>query len=124
MVLLDSNIFIYAIQPQFESLRQWCLQQSLHASNISRLEVLGYYKLNQADKRDLTRLFEMTTLYPVTNAIVECAIELRQQRKMSLGDAVIAATALEYQQTLVTRNLEDFVLVEGLEVVNPMEVEQ
>lgn len=120
-MLFDSNIFIYAIQPGYQILRDWCLQQPLCASDITRLEVLGYHKLNELDKRDITKLFEMTTLYPVTRILINRAIQLRQQRKMLLGDAIIAATALEYQQTLVTRNVEDFAWIKGLEVVNPLE---
>lgn len=123
-MLLDSNLFIYSIQPHYAGLRHWCLQQPiLSASDITRLEVLGYHNLNELDKRELTDLFEITTLYPVTSYIISGAIQLRQQRKMSLGDAVIAATALEYRQTLATRNVDDFDWVEGLKVINPLEGE-
>ncbi len=34
-------------------------------------------------------------------------------------DAIIAATALEYDLTLVTRNVDDFKQVESLKLVNP-----
>lgn len=119
-MLLDSNLFIYAILPNYSCLRQWCLQQALHASEITRLEVLGYHKLNELDKRDLTQMFTLTILYPVTSVIINSAIQLRQQRKMSLGDAIIAATALEYHQTLATRNVDDFAWVGGLKVINPL----
>lgn len=121
-MLLDSNIFIYAIQPQFASLREWCLLQPICASDISRLEVLGYHHLSDLDRRDLTELFTITSVYPVSNSIISRAISLRQQRKMSLGDAVIAATALEHQQVLATRNVADFDWIDGLSVVNPIKV--
>lgn len=89
---------------------------------MTRLEVLGYHHLNELDKRDITQLFELTTLYPVSSWIVTTAIKLRQQRKMSVGDSVIAATALTQRLTLVTRNVSDFDWIEGLSVVNPIEV--
>lgn len=47
------------------------------------------------------------------------AIALKQQRKMSLGDALIAATCLEHNKTLVTRNTTDFTWIENLRVINP-----
>lgn len=120
-MLLDSNLFIYAVQPKFVGLREWCMKQELSASNITRLEVLGYHQLDEKDKTDFHRLFERTEIYPVSSAIIEVAIDLRQLRKMSLGDAIIAATALGYGQTLVTRNVKDFDWVEGLKVVDPFD---
>jgi toxin FitB len=85
------------------------------------LEVLGYHQLNEKDKNDFHRLFERTEIYPVSSTIIELAIGLRQQRKISLGDAIIAATALEYRQTLITRNVKDFDWVDGLKVLDPFD---
>lgn len=120
-MLLDSNILIYAVQPQYASLRQWLAQQAnLGVSEISRLEVLGYHRLSEMDKQDFHRLFNTLMVYPISSVVIDSAIHLRQQRKMSVGDAVIAATALENRQTLVTRNVEDFGWLEGLKVINPL----
>ena len=40
---------------------------------------------------------------------------------MTLGDSLIAATALVWDHELVTRNTEDFAWIEGLRVINPFE---
>jgi predicted nucleic acid-binding protein len=42
-------------------------------------------------------------------------------RRMTLGDAIIAATALVYGRTLVTRNIEDFRWIAELTLINPFE---
>ncbi|MGR8933944.1 MAG: type II toxin-antitoxin system VapC family toxin [Gammaproteobacteria bacterium] len=119
-MLLDSNILIYAVQPHYDSLRQWLAQQpNLGLSEISRLEVLGYYRLTEVDRQDFNRLFSTLYVYPISPAVIDFAIYLRQQRKMSLGDAIIAATASENRQTLITRNIEDFDWIEGLKLINP-----
>lgn len=120
MLLLDSNIFIYTIQPKYKDLREWVVGQNLAASEISLVEVLGYHHLTAEDSLDLKELFSVTKILPVTRVIVDKAIELRQQRKMSLGDALIAATAINHQVILVTRNTADFDWIEGLEVLNPI----
>ncbi len=49
------------------------------------------------------------------------AITLRQQRKMGLGDSIIAATALVHGLALVTRNVDDFKHVAGLALINPFD---
>ena len=46
-------------------------------------------------------------------------LRLRRQRKMSLGDALIAATALERGLTLIKRNAQDFQWIPDLSIVNP-----
>ena len=120
-MLLDSNIFIYATQVKYESLRHWCISQKICASNITRLEVLGYHKLSEQDEKDFYTLFEKSTIYPVSSYIIDQAISLRQRKSISIGDAIIAATALEYNETLVTRNKIDFEWIEGLKVINPFD---
>jgi hypothetical protein len=42
---------------------------------------------------------------------------------MSLGDALVAGTALAHGLTLVTRNVEDFQWIQGLSLLNPFDVE-
>ncbi len=94
--------------------------QAICASNITRLEVLGYHQLNEKDKTDLESLFNLAIIYPVSSSIIDLAIQFRQQKSMSLGDSIIAATALEHHQTLVTRNITDFNWIEGLKVFDPL----
>lgn len=56
---------------------------------------------------------------PLDDRIATRAIELRRQKKMTLGDSIIAATALVYRLPLVTRNEDDFTNVTELEIINP-----
>ena len=57
----------------------------------------------------------------ISDGILQTAVRLRQQKKMSLGDSLIAATALEHQLTLLTRNESDFDHIAGLKTINPFE---
>ena len=55
MFLLDSNILIYATQPQHVLLQDWLTkQQRLCISAISHIEVLGYHKLQKGEKQALS----------------------------------------------------------------------
>jgi toxin FitB len=68
----------------------------------------------------LEELFETMPVLRITDSVVDKAIELRQARRMSLGDALIAATALHHDLMLTTRNTEDFVNIAGLKLRDPL----
>ena len=119
-MLIDSNIIIYATQPSYRSLRAWLVDHASHYSAISRLETLGYQHLRDAERQAITQVLDQLELIMIGPATLELAIALRQQRKMSLGDALIAATGLEHQLPLATANEKDFEWVEDLEIFNPL----
>ena len=50
--------------------------------------------------------------------MIDRAIVLKQMRKMALGDALIAATALVHRQPLLTKNVSDFDKIIGLTVIS------
>jgi predicted nucleic acid-binding protein len=118
-MLLDSNILIYAANqtaPEIESLATSVVNA---VASVTRIEVYGFTGLKPEEEAALDILFRRLTVHPLDAAVVERAIALRQERKMGLADAIIAATALVHNLRLVTRNEEDFRNVPGLRVVNP-----
>lgn len=59
-------------------------------------------------------------LLPLDDDIIKKTIQLRRTyKKLKLGDAIIAATALVYSFTLITCNTKDFKNIEGLELLDP-----
>ncbi len=119
-MILDSNILIYAIQPNYEYLIDWMLKELPSVSVITQIEVLGYHKLLLQQKVQFEVLFDNLTILLINTAISNRAIALKQQQKMSLGDSLIAATALEYKMPLITRNTQDFQWISELLVINPI----
>ncbi|MEN6586205.1 MAG: type II toxin-antitoxin system VapC family toxin [Sulfuricella sp.] len=121
MVLADSNILIYATQPERTQLRQWLLDTLPKVSIISRVEILGYHKLQETEQAALTELLDNLELVYLSPACYEIAIQLRQRQKLTLGDALIAATCLEQNYALATANIGDFGWIEKLKAFNPLE---
>jgi predicted nucleic acid-binding protein len=117
--LLDSNIIIYATSPQFEFLRKMIANENPFVSVISKIEVLGYHKLNEKEKHILLTFFNSASIIGLSENIATKSISLRQKYNLTLGDAIIAATALENRLELITRNSADFKNIIGLKVYNP-----
>jgi len=102
-MLLDSNIIIYAAQPEHVALR---------------LEVLGYHKLTEEDRQFLEQFFRTAERLPLSEIVVQWAVKLRRRRKMSRGDSIVAGTALAYERALVTRDTDDFRWIEEIKLLN------
>src|SRR4051812_23931636 len=93
-VLLGSNIIIYATTSPGGVVATFMNTISPAASVVSKIEVLGFHGLNPANRLALEAYFSAVTLVAVEDVIVERAIALRQMRNITLGDSIIAATAL------------------------------
>lgn len=121
MLLDSSNIIIYANKPTYQEVRDFLKNKEISASVISYLETLGYHQITSDEKDFLQQFFTLVVLLPISETVIQKATALRQQRKMSLGDVLIAATALVYNKTLVTRNIKDFDWIDGLKLFNPFQ---
>lgn len=118
-VLLDSNIVIYLGSEKAETIESFLLDKDLHVSMISKVDTLGYHKISEKEKKFLNLIFDKIKIIPLDERIIATAIKIKQQRKTSLGDSFIAATALAYKLTLVTNNIYDFENIKGLKIINP-----
>lgn len=65
---------------------------------------------------------EMDVILPPWQASFLKGIEVRKNYSVKLPDAIIAATALVHDYTLVTRNASDFKKISGLKLLNPWEI--
>jgi predicted nucleic acid-binding protein len=119
-MLLDSNVIIYAAQPEHTTLRQFIADQTPAVSVISSIEVLGYHRLSEEAQCFLERFFQAAEVLPLSDAVVQWAIRLRQRRRMTLGDAIVAGTAVAYGRPLVTHNTDDFRWISEIKLLDPL----
>ncbi|NOZ05665.1 MAG: type II toxin-antitoxin system VapC family toxin [Chloroflexi bacterium] len=120
-MLIDSNIVIYAAKLEHKVLRQFIAEHTPAVSAISYVEVLGYHHLTEQERRYFEMFFSAAPILALSLPVLMQAIKLRQTRKMTLGDALIAGTALVHNLTLVTRNAKDFNWIPNMLVHNPFE---
>ena len=120
-ILLDSNIIIYSTNTEYRFVREQLKQFELSSSKISIMEVLGFHKLDPLEKVEYELFFNHIKLYDITDPIIQQATKLRQTKKMSLGDAIISATAIVHRLPLMTRNSRDFEWIDDLTLINPFD---
>ena len=91
----------------------------LIVSVVTQIEVLGFQA--PADYLQKCRdLLSLAEIVPLADAnLIERTIQVRQQAKIKLPDAVIAATALTMDLTIISRNGKDFSRVQGLNHIDP-----
>lgn len=120
MILLDSNILIYSCQSDFSYLKPLVVNTKNCVSHISKLEVLGFPHLQENEQKYFESVFKILNIMPINEAVIDKAIDLRQQFKMKSNDSIIAATALLHDLEVYTRNVDDFKNITGLQIINPV----
>ena len=117
--LLDTNILIYYFNGLIDDKKiDSLLGVSFNISIISKIEFLSWSKLNddvELDKK-AKAFISYATLFDLDDSIAQTAIRLRRKFKTKTPDAIIAATALVNNMSVVTNNRSDFEAL-GLEVI-------
>lgn len=119
--LIDTNILIYhtsGSQIATDFIKNLIADHSFNISVLTKIEFLGWDQHTEEGFNKCKRLLETATVYTVDENIANKAIDLKKQKKIKLADAIIAATALQNNLKLATRNVDDFKMIEGLEVMN------
>lgn len=81
MTLIDSNIIIYAAQPQYSNLRLFIAENAPAVSAVSYVEVLGYPRLTLEERQYFEAFFASATILSISDGVIHEAIRLRQTEK-------------------------------------------
>ena len=119
-MLIDTNIIIYSAQPQYPALRLFLDSIRRSVSMVSYIEAFGYHGLTADEERQLAEFFRAGQILPLSDAVAQQAIALRRRRRIGLADAIIAATAITHNLTLVTHNVRDFQWIAEIELLDPL----
>jgi predicted nucleic acid-binding protein len=124
--LIDTNILIYYYDDQIPSqtvdMVDDIFLKSFNISIISKIEFLGWQSFDERQYQKAVLFADGAQVFSLTESIANKAIELKRKKRIKLPDAVITATCLVNNFTLVTRNQDDFKGIEDLEIYNPFEV--
>lgn len=121
--LLDTNILIYhfadTIPKKEVNKIEEIFRTSFNISILTKIEFLGWEKHTEEGFEKAQEFIGFANVISMTDEIVDLTIDIRRQSKIKLPDAVIAATSLNNNLILVTRNDNDFEDIKGLEIYNP-----
>ncbi len=117
--LVDTDVLIWYFRGHHAAARRIAAMGQLALSATTYFEILQGVR----DKHELLAVKGLLTrkqaiILPITDEITVRATLLMETRVLShgmqLGDALIAATALEHQRTLITGNGKHFAGIEAL----------
>jgi predicted nucleic acid-binding protein len=118
--VIDTDILIDAgrgVQDAVDCLQRLTQQSSLAASTVTQMELVVGCR-NKTELRDLEVFLRRFQILKITEVISDQAVDLLRQYRLSHGlliaDALIAATALEHNEPLITKNQRDFRFISGL----------
>ena len=120
--LADTNTIIDLVVGRLPTAATAWLEKQLASgivaiSVITRIELLT--KTEPASEYATMQAFvQSVAVLPLDEPTIEQTIRLRQQHRVKLPDAIIAATALAHGLPLLTRNVSDFKALAGLGVHN------
>src|SRR5271154_1336910 len=96
--LLDSNVLIDALAGLPHGVR--VLREARGRAGVSviysamtRIEVLGFPNLTEQEEAAIRRLLREFVEVPISNAVIERAIQIRKSVRIKIPDALIAASA-------------------------------
>jgi predicted nucleic acid-binding protein len=123
----DTNTAIYFLQqqlsPEAEKFIDTILQDYTPViSAITEIELLCWKTATENDLRILHSFINDSLVIEMDKAIKLKTADIRKLHRIKLPDAIIAATAMVFDLTLMTRNVHDFKNIEGLKLINPWEV--
>jgi len=120
-MLVDTDVLIWHLRGYPQATRRLDEIGALTLSAVSYLEILQGMR-NKTELLAVKKMLKWRSarLLPVTEAITLRATELMESFTLShglqMGDALIAATAIEHQLPVLTANVKHFSALAGLHV--------
>lgn len=111
-VLIDSNILIYFINGQLSAHAKQCFEDAIlnnaTYSSITRIEVIGWSGHTLESRQRTLAILDLMQEITLTEEVILKTIQLREQYRIKLPDAIIAASAFCHDLQLMTHNSKDF----------------
>jgi predicted nucleic acid-binding protein len=91
-------------------------------SVISRMELLAWPNATNEQLNVLQAFVATSNVFSLPEPVVVESIRIRKSYRIKLPDAIIAATTMGFELTLITRNTVDFKKIPGLKLIHSHEI--
>lgn len=121
--LWDTNTVIYYLQQQLSNEAEQYIDSILLESRpsisaITEIELLCWKTATEKDMDVLNNFIGDSFVHELEQNIKDKTVEIRRNYAIKLPDAIIAATALVNDLTLISQNIKDFGKIHELSLVN------
>ena len=124
--LIDTNISIEYLGDVLPSktlnMLDKILDDEFSVSVINNIELLGFSGITKHEEQVFDEFIHSAIVLGLNEDVIEQTIELRKHYRIKLPDAIIAATALQNDLILITRNTKDFDKIKSLKIIDPHQV--
>jgi predicted nucleic acid-binding protein len=125
--LWDTNTCIYFLNNLFPPAGEILIDEILKEfqpciSAITEIELLCWNTEKETEQKLLEEFVKDCYIFDLDLTIKKETVKIRKASKVKLPDAIIAATSIVNNLTLLTRNVRDFQKIDSLEIINPWEV--
>lgn len=112
--LADTNFVIHLNEgnPLIEPF----LDYNFGISFITEIELLGAFSISKVKKSQLNDILNDCSIIEINSEIKATCIKIRQQYKIKIPDAIIAATAIVYKKRLITSD-RDFEKIKEIDLI-------
>jgi predicted nucleic acid-binding protein len=90
------------------------IDNEINISAINKIELLGFAFVEQT----ILDFVSFAEIYPIDDETIDKSIDLRRKYKIKLPDAIIAATAIINNFTVITHNIKDFQKIIKLQTID------
>ena len=123
--LIDNNVisnYLTEVFPQKTmSFISDVIDKIPNISVITEIEALSWIAPDRIYETIIKEFVNDANILPLTKNVVAECVQIRRSRKIKTPDAIIAATAIVYNLTLITSDT-DFKNIRNLQTINPLDI--
>ncbi len=120
--IIDTNVFSDFLNHSFSqngmSFLSNLIDSDSKISIITKIELLCW-KTDSNTEFWVKEFISKSEVIGIAENVVQNCVNIRRFKKIKTPDAIIAATAITFNYTIITNNAKDFENIEGLKFLNP-----